>query len=72
MQTIVTPKLDTASLLEQAKAHEEAKADHISALLRERAEITATHDKRQEEISVDLKALGYTKPRAARTPKAGK
>lgn len=67
-----TQKLDTASLPEQAKAHEQAKTDHIVALLQERDDITAAHEKRLGEISEDLKALGYTKPRAPRTTKEKK
>ena len=63
------PKLDTASLLEQAKAHEKAKADHIAALLKEREDITIAHAKRLTEIEIDLSALGWKKPRAPRTKK---
>ena len=63
-------KLDTKSLLEQQQAHEKAKNDHISALLKEREDITVAHTKRLEEISIDLTALGWHKPRAARTKKA--
>ncbi len=62
-------KVDTAALLEQQAAYEQAKADHINALLKERADITAAHEKRLEEISRDLEALGYKKPRAPRTKK---
>lgn len=61
--------LDTASLLEQQKAHEKAKDEHIAAFLTEQADISAAHEKRQKEILADLKALGYTKPRAPRTKK---
>lgn len=68
----ITQKLDTASLLDQQKAHEKAKADHVAALLKEREDITASHAKRLEEISIDLTALGWHKPRAARTIKEKK
>ena len=67
----MTQKIDTASLLEQQKAHEQAKSDHIAALLKEREDITAAHAKRLEEIEIDLMALGYKKPRAPRTKKEG-
>ena len=62
-------KPDTAGLLEQQKAHEKQKADHIAALLQERADIAEAHDKRQNEIASDLMMLGYKKPRAPRVKK---
>lgn len=64
-----TPKIDTAALLEQQKAHEKAKYEHIAALLTEQADIAAAHEKRQAEILTDLAALGYKKPRAPRGSK---
>lgn len=67
-----TPKIDTAVLLEQQKAHEKAKDEHIAALLTEQADIAGAHEKRQGEILVDLAALGYKKPRAPRTKKESK
>lgn len=63
------PKIDTTTLLEQQKAHEKAKDEHIAALLTEQADIAAAHEKRQGEILTDLAALGYKKPRAPRTKK---
>ena len=62
----------TASLLAQQAEHEQAKAEHIAALLKERDDIQKTHDDRQGQISAELMALGYKKPRAARTKKEKK
>ena len=65
----VIQKSDTASLLEQQAAHEKAKADHIAALLKESTDLAASTETRQKQIAVDLTALGYKKPRAARAKK---
>jgi hypothetical protein len=46
LPTQTPPKIDTTTLLEQAKAHEQAKADHIAALLAEREDIIESHEKR--------------------------
>ena len=61
--------MDTTSLLAQQAAHEKARADHVAALLKESADLTTSTEARQKTISSDLKALGYVKPRAARTKK---
>jgi len=65
-------KPDTATLLEQQAAHEKAKADHIAALLKESTDLAAGTESRQRQIATELQALGYKKPRAARTKKEGK
>ena len=65
----VTQKLDTTALLAQQAEHEKAKADHITALLKEQGDIAKAHDERQGQIAAELVALGYKKPRAPRTKK---
>ena len=68
----VIQKSDTASLLEQQAAHEKAKADHITALLKESTDLAASTESRQKQIATELQALGYKKPRAPRTKKEAK
>jgi len=51
-------------LIANEKKQSEAKATAIAALLKERTDLDAATEKRQDEIAAALKALGYKRPRA--------
>jgi hypothetical protein len=57
---------ETKSLLDQMRAMEEAKAERIRALLKERVDRTETHEKRLVEIAQELKDLGWHRTRTAK------
>jgi hypothetical protein len=55
--------------IEHAKEFEKAKQEHIAALVYERKALQAKTEARMAEIVAELKALGYSKPRAPRGSK---
>lgn len=57
----------TTSLIEQAKQLREATEARVKALLKERNDIKSAHDKRQDEITAELKSLAWKPERKKRT-----
>ncbi len=65
------PDIVALAVIEQIKAAEKARKDRIDHLLGERQAKTSVYELEMKQISEELKALGYHKPRM-RTTKTAK